>query len=113
MCPSVLGCFYLPVLYLFLLIGSPPPLAGRSAKKLSNLKVKCHFLFAAIAVTLCELLPNKGAAADAVASSAAVAAAPASSGDAAPADDELTRLRTSKKSTQHIYEGCLKEKEAA
>lgn len=70
-------------------------------------------MFAAIAVTLCELLPNKGAAADAVASSAAVAAAPASSGDAAPADDELTRLRTSKKSTQHIYEGCLKEKEAA
>lgn len=64
-------------------------------------------MFAAIAVTLCELLPNKGAAADAVASSAA------SSGDAAPADDELTRLRTSKKSTQHIYEGCLKEKEAA
>lgn len=68
-------------------------------------------MFAAIAVTLCELLPNKGAAADAVASSAA--ATPASSGDAAPADDELTRLRTSKKSTQHIYEGCLKEKEAA
>lgn len=62
-------------------------------------------MFAAIAVTLCELLPNKGAAADAVASSAAVSAA--------PADDELTRLRTSKKSTQHIYEGCLKEKEAA
>lgn len=63
-------------------------------------------MFAAIAVTLCELLPNKGAAvdADAVASNDAAAASP---GDAAPADDELTRLRTSKKSTQHIYEGCL------
>lgn len=81
---------------------------GEAQKKLSNLKVKCHFLFAAIAVTLCELLPNKGAAADAVASNAA-AASPV---DAAPADDELTRLRTSKKSTQHIYEGCLYEIEA-
>lgn len=67
-------------------------------------------MFAAIAVTLCELLPNKGAAADAVASNAAAAAA--SPVDAAPADDELTRLRTSKKSTQHIYEGCLYEIEA-
>lgn len=83
---------------------------GEAQKKLSNLKVKCHFLFAAIAVTLCELLPNKGAATDAVASNAAAVAA--SLGDAAPADDELTRLRTSKKSTQHIYEGCLYEIEA-